>query len=49
MVEVEEDDILEYMVRLSAGELKDKSDRKMGDPKICPGCFPPADGVQCLP
>jgi integrase len=30
MVEVEEDDILEYMVRLSASELKDKSGRKMG-------------------
>ncbi|MDR1251639.1 MAG: hypothetical protein LBK62_05675 [Treponema sp.] len=30
MVEVEEEDILEYMVRLSASELKDKSGRKMG-------------------
>jgi hypothetical protein len=30
MAEVEEDDILEYMVRLSASELKDKSGRKMG-------------------
>jgi integrase/recombinase XerD len=30
MVEVEEDDILEYIARLSASELKDKSGRKMG-------------------
>jgi len=30
MAEVEEDDILEYIVRLSNGELKDKSGRKMG-------------------
>jgi hypothetical protein len=30
MVEVEEDDILEYIARLSASKLKDKSGRRMG-------------------